>query len=361
MAISSKKLLPVCVNDKYGYINLRGEVVVPCQYDFASEFSEGLARIRVVYNQDVDEQEYFLIDDSVRKTSSFTCQSCSHDFSEGLLALKRNGKWGYLDKSAMEAIPPSFQNVGDFIDGLAWASTRLEVQWKLGVIDQPEGIINRRGEWVIPPEYARLLRFRTGQQLSAFMLANNKWGLLDREGRIVVEAKFDSLGWPNGGMLAAGIRVQKQAEKHGIINSAGEWLVEPRWDGTDGGFSEDLMSVAVDGKQRRLDRQWGLVDREGEWVVRPEFTEIGHFSEGLCPVYVGGERDPNEEIFSLFGGKYGFIDKFGEMVIQPRWDIVRDFKDGVCEVHEFDGDPDDGITRKGWIDSQGSYIWEPTR
>jgi hypothetical protein len=342
-------LLPIRVDNKCGYINLRGEIVVPCQYRSACKFAEGLAAACVHFDFDNDRHEVMVIDYNLKEVGRLTCQNWG-DFSEGLMFFERDDKYGYINSRAQVAIPPSFDNAGDFVNGLAWASVQLDVTWRPGVVDQPEGFINRKGEWVVPAQYARLWPFEKGERLTAFMLANNKWGLLDREGRIMVDARFDSLGWPSGGMLSAGVRMVDHLD-HGIINDRGEWLVEPRWDDCDGGFSEDLMSAAIDGN-------WGLVDREGEWVIKPQYTNARRFSEGLCGVYVGGQRDCD---YALFGGKYGFIDKLGEMVIEPRWDIVSEFEGGVCEVQFFEGDPDRGVTRRGWIDRDGHYIWEPTR
>jgi hypothetical protein len=111
------------------------------------------------------------------------------------------------------------------------------------------------------------------------------------------------------------------------------------------------MSAAIDGK-------WGLVNRQGEWVIQPQFTNARKFSDGLCGVYVGGRRDVD---YCLWDGKYGFINKAGEMVIEPRFDDVFDFEDGVCKVELIDGDPADNLSRYGYIDTQGNYIWEPTR
>mgnify|MGYP003291734872 CR=1 FL=1 len=42
----SKGLAPVQQNGKCGFINTKGEVVIPCIYDEAGWFSEGLALVK---------------------------------------------------------------------------------------------------------------------------------------------------------------------------------------------------------------------------------------------------------------------------------------------------------------------------
>ena len=41
----SEDLALVVQNDKWGFINTKGEVVIPCVYDFAGGFSKGLAPV----------------------------------------------------------------------------------------------------------------------------------------------------------------------------------------------------------------------------------------------------------------------------------------------------------------------------
>ena len=44
---SSSDLLPVLVNGKYGYINRTGKTVVKPQFNFGSDFSQGLAVVAI--------------------------------------------------------------------------------------------------------------------------------------------------------------------------------------------------------------------------------------------------------------------------------------------------------------------------
>ena len=46
VASFNEELAVVCKNDKWGFVNTKGELAIPCTYDFAFDFSEGLATIR---------------------------------------------------------------------------------------------------------------------------------------------------------------------------------------------------------------------------------------------------------------------------------------------------------------------------
>lgn len=43
----------------------------------------------------------------------------AEDFSEGLAAVERNGKWGYIDATGREIVPPGYDEVEPFSDGYA--------------------------------------------------------------------------------------------------------------------------------------------------------------------------------------------------------------------------------------------------
>jgi WG containing repeat len=81
---------------QYGFINQRGEVVIPLFVDRAHEFCDGLAPVKL------------------------------------------NGKWGYIDQSASFVIEPKFDAALPFSAGVGRASVRG--QW---------GYIDQKGEFVI--------------------------------------------------------------------------------------------------------------------------------------------------------------------------------------------------------------------
>lgn len=65
--------------------------------------------------------------------------------------------------------------------------------------------------------------------------------------------------------------------------------------------SGDLIKVKIDG-------QWSFLDENGEFIAKPEFDNVGDFSEGLAKVWLNG--------------KIGFIDKSGKIVIEPKFDDI---------------------------------------
>lgn len=54
----------------------------------------------------------------------------AENFSEGLAAVKINGKWGFIDKTGKMVIPATFSGAKDFSEGLA----AVEINGKWGYI-----------------------------------------------------------------------------------------------------------------------------------------------------------------------------------------------------------------------------------
>ncbi|MDO5130027.1 MAG: WG repeat-containing protein, partial [Prevotellaceae bacterium] len=96
---------------KWGYNDKTGREVIPCEYDNAEDFSEGLAKVQ-------KSGKWGYID----KTGSEVIP-CKYDgaanFREGLAVVEKSDKWGYIDKTGREVIPCKYDDANAFSEGLA--------------------------------------------------------------------------------------------------------------------------------------------------------------------------------------------------------------------------------------------------
>lgn len=60
--------------------------------------------------------------------------------------------------------------------------------------------------------------------------------------------------------------------KWGIINTKGEFVVQPKYDKAD-----DLMLSTMDLFAVRQKGKWGYVDATGEFVIAPQYNQVGVF------------------------------------------------------------------------------------
>ena len=97
---------------------LTGHLVIKPQFGLASDFSEGLAQVRIGglagKSGFIDKQGQMVINPQF---DNFP------DFSEGLAQVligdDETGKWGFIDKQGKMVINPQFDYAGDFSEGLA--------------------------------------------------------------------------------------------------------------------------------------------------------------------------------------------------------------------------------------------------
>jgi len=137
-------------NKKIGYINTKGETVIPPKFSYGSNFSEGLAAVG---------NKYFAFIDTTgtQITNTF---SYIDDFSEGLAAVEQNNLWGFINKEGKMIIEPQFIKASRFHEGLAAVipnntdeSKRQFKKW---------GFINKTGKLIIPAIYKDVKGFSEG-------------------------------------------------------------------------------------------------------------------------------------------------------------------------------------------------------
>lgn len=115
----SEGLAGVRIGDKHGYINENGIIVIQPSYASVGKFSEGLARVG-------NNKKYGYIN----KQEEFVNQQPfdgALDFSEGMAAVMIDKKWGYIDNTGNEAIPFEFDEAENFWEGQA--RVRIGGQW----------------------------------------------------------------------------------------------------------------------------------------------------------------------------------------------------------------------------------------
>ena len=154
--------------------------------------------------------------------------------------------------------------------------------------------------------------------------SNGKEGYKNREGEVVIEARFEKAGHFVGRGKFASVKLDG---KWGYIDTSGTWLIEPAFDEAQDFFQNDMAIVKLDGKS-------GYVNTNGELVIPPRFEIAYPFTEGFANVR------KNE--------KSGFIDLKGDLVIDYQFDRANIFLNGLAAV-EKNG-------KWGFIDTNGEVV-----
>ena len=118
-----------------GYINALDQEVIKAEFEEAMPFRESRAVVK-------HEGVYKIID----KSGSFIGSSYDETrgiYSEGRLAARKNGKWGFVDRDGNWAVNPKYDAVEDFKDGFAMVS-KGHRKW---------GMIDKQGELLVPTNF----------------------------------------------------------------------------------------------------------------------------------------------------------------------------------------------------------------
>lgn len=308
---------PVFTGYDVGFIDETGNMVIPPRFRDARPFSEGLAYVNgTEFRGFIDLQGKPVI-----KTDGE-----ARDFHEGLAAVSsERGLWGYVERSGKMVIEKQYGFADDFSEGLAGV-----------VVRDKFGFINRNGEMVIPPRFTP----RRGQYSWSPLVATSRfseglapvttdrefakpyksYGYINRRGDFVIPPQFLTAQLFSEG-LALVVKVESVKDvitKVGWIDKSGEWVVtevqgyappevfsrtfaNPSGDWR---YSEGLVSFSVYPEGKILH---GYMDRKGHVVIEPRaFTKIEPFVGGIARVLVTGNEGSSDD--------YGYIDKTGQFV-----------------------------------------------
>ena len=201
------------LNGKEGYINTKNEWVIPPTYRDAFAFRQGLAKVREVRGyryinlkgepviQDFDANVIEPSDNTYIVGVRKECKYMVYDLNGNLLdtynllrnnwsddaifAVKKGGKWGYIDGYGKVIIPLEYEEVGNFSEGLA--AVRKDGKW---------GYINLKNEVVIPIEFTNEVGFfKNG---GAEYYTDRGAGLINLKGEIIAEPKYNSIEYIKG-------------------------------------------------------------------------------------------------------------------------------------------------------------------
>ena len=250
----SDGLAVVQKDDKVGFIDKNGKVVIPMIYDWASSFSDGLAIVGI---GDWEDLKYGSIDKNGNIIIPFeygttvfesdvdtTFSPDISGFSEGLAAVRKDGKWGFIDKTNRLVIPAIYDNANAFSEG--FAAVEKDGKW---------GFIDKAGNVMIPLNYdwvdsfsEGLATVRTGDWNN---WGNMKYGFIDKTGNVIIPLNYD-------------------------------WALS---------FSDGLATVRKGGNW--YDYKYGFMDKTGRLVVPMIYDSVSSFSEGIVIAEKREQWPPN--------------------------------------------------------------------
>jgi hypothetical protein len=156
--------------------------------------------------------------------------------SEGYRAIKRDGKYGFIDDRARLRIANRYENVKAFSEGLAAA--QILGKW---------GFINKEDKIAIQPVYDEVFSFKLG---FAVVRQKNLFGVIDKSGKLLLPVRYEKIEI----LPTRRLRVVQNGLQ-GLSESNGQLIVNAKYD-----FIEDLGNGYIIVER---DAKFGVITAEG--------------------------------------------------------------------------------------------------
>ena len=300
----------------FGFLNICGDEIIPCQYETAEPFNSGKALVKKVV--------WYFVDGENKESDALLNINDAKALSQGIsLARFNDGKYALINNRYDATKKPS----SGFYDEIIAFSGKEIFRVRLGNV---YGLINLQGQVVLTPAYE--LIEPSGVPHLMRLVQNGKVGLMDTLWKIKFEpayraiSDFDANGvaWAqsdNGYCILSsktyknsknyktisalntrGLAVtQSNSNLFGLINTELEVIFEPKYSFI-GDFNEfNLATVS------HANKKFGYINVRGTEIIPLTFDEIGSFNKfGLVVAKEEHRNNRNKtyktaEVYNKFG------------------------------------------------------------
>jgi len=246
---------PVRNGSSWGFIDRRGNIIVPLVYDRVDRFINGFAAVS-------RNNMWGFVDTAGREIVAPTYSQVRF-FTDGMAAVRQGNYWGFIDTSGREIVPPTFNDAGHFHEGHAAVGIREEGTWTT-----LWGYINRTGTVVIPAEFSAARWFSGGLAAVAMSVDGaTRWGFIDLQGNTVIPPIYRNVEPFEDGFSVVRMPMADDSrfDKFGVINRSGHVVVPAIY--TDVQIQDRGFVVAVGEDLWSWDFRWGVLDLQGNVVL----------------------------------------------------------------------------------------------
>ncbi len=264
LAQETQTLMPYLKGELYGFANSKGAIVIEPKYDFVLPFQNGFSMVRL------------------------------------------NNLWGLIRPNGKELIEPIAEQISPMdANGLSVVKAYSKY-----------GVINKKGKWIIPREYAWI------EMKSGFIQIKNdqrKVGLFNSKGKMVVDFEYVYFKLQKESPLDSNLIVIQKNEQYGLIEiqeNTGIVKIAPHYTSLRG-ITKDLLVAKQNDKL-------GLINRQGEILAPFEYEEFR--SEGG---FIIAEQEISYEV------KVKIIESDGVYSHRSRDEIKKEYDEENGVVYYF--------------------------
>ncbi len=240
-------------------------------------------------------------------------------FKNGFAAVKKRGKWGFINIEGNEITKFKYDSVEDFDNACAvvmieiiknevystWKDNKFQEDYVLTVGYKKYGLINEFGKEVTSVMFAEI-RNQSESMYAVKYEDSNLWGFINSSGNELTKTRYDKVGDFSNGRAAV-----SNGYNWGFIDKKGKVIVPFIYDNVER-FKENMACICIN-------RKWGFIDKTGKIVIAIKYDNAYDFYKESAAVQMGR--------------KWGFINKTGRIVTRFKFDHVSLYRnEGFSEV-----------------------------
>ena len=273
-------LAAIQVNGKNGFVDKTAKIIIPPVYDSYEGFTEDIAPVKM-------NDKWGFIDKKGKAVVPFIYDEAEY-FKNGLCRVKSGNKYGFIDRKGTLVIPAIYeQTPSASIDGF-FENGYSTIMLKF--IQNGWGVIDKRNNVIFPFKYARVYYIN---KINGFHLTTATtpdggyhWNNKDEIYRNV-NGKFILENYDNIGSIdpITGSSLVCKNEKWGLMNKIGDIVVQFKFDSPNSTSSEDGDYTFINGLLKlRLNNKWGYLNNLGKEIIPFMYDYISAFKSGVALV-----------------------------------------------------------------------------
>jgi hypothetical protein len=273
--------LPFNKEEKYGYMNEAGEMLIQNDFLYTGFFKEGMAIVQT------EKGVGFISKQGVLQITPE--YDVAIEFENGLAIVEKNDRLGVIDRNGRAILEVKYEDVGS-----------LEGEFIYASLKDKYGYYDKSGKLRIPHMYEDVFDFKDGLAKVNF---EGKEGVVDQFGAFYVSPAYESITH-----FADTMYLFEEGGLIGFMNNKCQIYKEPQF---------KQVGPLIDGFAVAELNETGAVvylDRLGNTVIQnglsayPNFLLKGEFRYGLA--------------IAMKDGKYGKIDTTGNFVIPAKYENI---------------------------------------
>ncbi len=281
--------------ERWGFINVLGELVIPLKYNQVSDFNDGFCNVK--FGGEFSDEIEIIINNKGQTLLNFQGENqflpfeFIKPFNDKLFKILSFEGWGLIDESAQIVLEAKYANISEPENGIAFLNNENEMSKSLRSLDPFDfgyydnilyGCISDQGRLLIPQEYFEI---KIINDKTAIVRKHNEYALFDlNNSKQVTSLAFEEIE-PIGNDLFRVKKSKNNSNRNCIVNAKGNAQI------TDS--NNNILFVPFEYIEKRHDGYynvlknnfWGILDSSFNLIVKPRYTQIDHLTHSYWVVH----------------------------------------------------------------------------